>query len=275
MRKFVIRFGGVSLGLVSLGLGALGSLAVARGAPVAPPHPVLVELFTSQGCSSCPAADAFVRELPRLGYGRDRVIPLTFHIDYWDDLGWKDPFAAREFTERQRAYAQAGTLVSPRGEDGIHGSYTPQMVVAGQVHFSGARRDVALAEIQRAASIPEVATLAAEAAIEGDQAKVTARLTTSERPAAQQTWRLMVALALKQGRTDVKHGENSGETLAEADIVRWLSSPVAISSDAGPVRVEVPKAHGLAWRDLELVAFVQAKTTGHVIAVREIPLPSR
>jgi hypothetical protein len=252
--------------------GALVLLVSGPGgaARAAPAHPVLVELFTSQGCSSCPAADAFVRELPRLGYGRDRVIPLTFHIDYWDDLGWKDPFAAREFTERQRAYTSAGTLASPPGEDGIHGSYTPQMVVAGKVHFSGARRDVALAEIKRAANVPEPAALVAEAAIDKEQAKVTARMTTAERPAVQAGWRLYVALALKEARTEVRHGENSGETLAEASIVRWLSEPTPISSDKGAIQLDVPRPGGVAWKDLELVAFVQAKATGRVITARTI-----
>src|SRR5207253_2749288 len=83
---------------------ALPPSAAAGAAPPRPqvqPHPVLVELFTSQGCSSCPAADAFVRELPGLGLGRERVLPLTFHVDYWDGLGWKDPFAAPAFTQRQ------------------------------------------------------------------------------------------------------------------------------------------------------------------------------
>jgi hypothetical protein len=86
---------------------------------------------------------------------------------------------------------------------------------------------------------------------------------------------LLVALALKEAHTDVKHGENSGETLAEAAIVRWLSAPVPISSEARPIRVEVPKPHDVAWKDIELVAFVQAGTTGPVIAARAIALPSR
>jgi hypothetical protein len=98
---------------------AAGCVPLAKAAPGGPPNPILVELYTSQGCSSCPPADALVRELPRLGFGRDRVIPLTFHVDYWDDLGWKDPFASHAFSERQRAYARAGSLVSPDGDSGI------------------------------------------------------------------------------------------------------------------------------------------------------------
>ena len=119
-------------------LAASACVPAARGSSGEPlgPRPVLVELFTSQGCSSCPAADAFVREFPRLGLDRAHVVPLTFHVDYWDDLGWKDPFAAPAFTERQRHYAEGGRLRSPEGADGIQGLYTPQMIVDGDSPFT-------------------------------------------------------------------------------------------------------------------------------------------
>ena len=136
------------------------SSAASASSAVSAPHaasasgagagPVLVELFTSQGCSSCPAADAFVHDLPRLGLGRDRVVPLTFHVDYWDGLGWKDRFASPKFTDRQKWYTRSDTLLGPAGErGGITGPYTPQMIVAGTVHFSGGRRDVAVAEAEQ------------------------------------------------------------------------------------------------------------------------------
>lgn len=256
---------------------AVVTLCVAcAGTPVraAPTHPVLVELFTSQGCSSCPAADAFVAALPRLGFGRERVIPLTFHVDYWDDLGWKDPFASPRFTERQRAYAQSGRLSSPAGEDGIHGAYTPQMVVGGKVHFSGARRDVALAEIQRAAGTPEPGMLAVTVA--PDRARenfaATVRVTARAGAAAGADWRLFVALAQKEGRTAVAHGENAGETLTEAAIVRWLSTPLTVSADGAPVQVLVPRQHSSLARDFELVAFLQSQSTGQVVSVRSLDL---
>jgi len=243
-------------------------------ARAAPAHPVLVELFTSQGCSSCPAADGFVAALPRLGLGRDRVVPLTFHVDYWDDLGWKDPFASPRFTARQRAYVQSGKLSSPPGEDGIHGAYTPQMVVGGRVHFSGGRRDVALAEIRRAAEAPEPATLAAGAALDrsGENIVLTARVTARTGPALRDDWQLFVALAQKEAHTAVVHGENAGETLTEAAIARWLSEALAFSTDGAPVQVLVPKPRAVPSRDLELVVFVQSRSTGQIISVRSIEL---
>ena len=117
---------------------------------------VLVELFTSEGCSSCPAADAFVRELPALGFPRDKVVPLTFHVDYWDSLGWKDRFGGRDFTARQEWYARSTKLRSPEGEAGLQGLYTPQLIIDGAVHLSGRRRQEAIHEIERAGGQPPV-----------------------------------------------------------------------------------------------------------------------
>jgi hypothetical protein len=104
------------------------ALAVAAGSAVAGENlPVVVELFTSQGCNSCPPADAFLEELAK----RDDVIALAFHVNYWDYLGWKDTFATDETTERQRTYA---TFLGERTV------YTPQMVIGGVAHKVGSRR---------------------------------------------------------------------------------------------------------------------------------------
>ena len=260
-------------------IGFILSIALATGAgcvpmaEAAPPHPVLVELYTSQGCSSCPPADAFVRDLPRLGFGRDRVVPLTFHVDYWDDLGWKDPFASPAFSERQRAYARAGRLVSPEGASGIHGSYTPQMIVGGRVHFSGGRRDLALAELRRAEALPVVATLQGEAVAEREGATVTLRLSTQADAATTRSWQARVALVVTSARTAVLHGENGGETLEEAAVVRWLSDGVTVGAE--PIRVAVPRPREWDWNACEAVAFVQAGATGPVVAARSLPLALR
>jgi hypothetical protein len=236
---------------------------------------VLVELFTSPGCSSCPAADAFVREFPRLGLGRNQVVPLTFHVDYWDDLGWKDPFAARAFTDRQRRYAELGRLRSPEGEDGLQGIYTPQMVVDGAVHFSGRRRDVALQEIRKAAAAPALVDVDGQAVLRGNQAQVTVRLTARAADAFRQPWRLFVAVAARAARTRVTRGENSGDTLEEAAVVRSLSEPVRIASaPAEPVTITVTKPADLPWSALELDAVLASESSWQVGAVRAIELPT-
>src|SRR3954454_13978052 len=92
------------------------------------PNPVVVELFTSQGCSSCPPADALIHDITTDPAMRGRVIPLAFHVDYWDSLGWRDPFSSAEWTQRQARYARTMRLSS---------AYTPQAVVNGSRKFVG------------------------------------------------------------------------------------------------------------------------------------------
>src|SRR5271170_1584198 len=93
----------------------------------AEPRPAVVELFTSEGCSSCPPAETYVGELAQ----RPGVLALSFHVDYWDDLGWRDRFGIPEATPRQRAYARAMSLSSV---------YTPQVVIDGHEDFVGSDR---------------------------------------------------------------------------------------------------------------------------------------
>src|SRR5690242_18957317 len=100
-------------------------------------RPVVVELFTSQGCSSCPPANAFLNEMTR---NRSDVLPLAFHVTYWDRLGWKDPFSMEAATGRQNRY----------GHRFGDGSYTPEMVVGGAVGLVGSRRDEANAAYEQA-----------------------------------------------------------------------------------------------------------------------------
>lgn len=249
--------------LVTFFTAGCGSSASAAPAPWR--RVVLVELFTSQGCSSCPPADAFVRELPAQGLGRDKVVPLTFHVDYWDGLGWKDPFAAPAFTERQRAYARSGKLRSPDGRAGIEGIYTPQMIVDGQVHFSGQRRQDALREMARAAMRPPAFDLITKATVRGSTIEVV--VAASERGATKRDadWHVVVALAATKARTAVARGENAGETLDEAAVVRALSDRIPLAR--GPVTVQLSKPADLPWSRIDVVAFVQSQATGEVGAV--------
>ena len=227
------------LALAAIGIGCAQSVAATTSA--ATPRTVLVELFTSQGCSSCPAADEFVHALPALGLPRARVVPLTFHVDYWNDLGWKDPFSSPAFTQRQQRYADGGFLRAPDGHEGLSGLYTPQMIVDGAVHFSGRSRELAFAEIRRAAEAVPVLDLQADAVLDGDRADVTLRVTP--RPGARrEAWAAYVAVAAREARTQVTRGENGGQTLLEAAVVRALSPPVAVTPGAPPLRVTVTMA---------------------------------
>src|SRR5574337_814125 len=123
-----------------------GELTVpASGGPRAP---VLVELFTSEGCSSCPPADALLARLDQTQpVSGAEVIALKEHVDYWDHLGWRDPYSSELFTARQNAYAHAF------GKDGI---YTPQMIVDGRTEFVGSRESLARQAIRRAAQEPKI-----------------------------------------------------------------------------------------------------------------------
>ncbi|HZL18989.1 MAG TPA: DUF1223 domain-containing protein [Polyangia bacterium] len=250
-----------------------GDLRPARGASVGWNRVVLVELFTSQGCSSCPPADEFVRDFPRLGLGPEKVLPLTFHVNYWDDLGWRDPFASPAFTERQRWYADSGRLRSPGGAGGLSGLYTPQMIVDGTVHFPGGQRAVATVEIARAAARAAEVDLTGEAAVAGDDLTVTLRVAPRAGFDRAPDWRAVVALAAKSTQTRVLRGENRGETLVEAAVVRALSDRRPIGAAVGPLRITLRKPADLTWADVEVVAFVQSETTRQIAAARAIALP--
>ena len=179
---------------------ALGALAVFAGPANAEPRAVL-ELFTSQGCSSCPAADRLLGEL-----GKDpSLVTMTLAVDYWDYLGWKDTLATRGHTLRQRAYAKV------RGDREV---YTPQMVVNGTVHVPGGDR----AAIERAIAQSKQSgplALAVKASVAGD--KLTVDVPAKDGQAAGEVWLCPItkAVPVKIGR-----GENRGHTITYTNVVR-------------------------------------------------------
>lgn len=160
----------------------------------------VVELYTSQGCSSCPPADAFMLDLA----GTPGVIALALHVDYWDYLGWKDDFGHSSFTDRQRAYASA------MGESTI---YTPQMVVAGQDQAAGSDPAQVLDLIRRHRSAAAGARL--ELARDGEKLHIRA---TAEGGLAAPVWVQLVRY-LPHATVDIAHGENAGRTIDYANIV--------------------------------------------------------
>ena len=173
---------------------------IAAAASAEPARPIVVELFTSQGCNSCPPADALLREIAR---DRPDVLALAFHVTYWNSLGWPDPFSFKGATDRQAAYNRLG----PYG-----GSYTPQMVVDGHIDAVGSDR-------------PRVAAALKSAAADL-KSTPTPRLTrdgvtlTIDIPAGTGAGRILLVGYDREHRTAVPRGENAGETLVEANIVR-------------------------------------------------------
>jgi hypothetical protein len=177
--------------------------ATASSAPTTDSAPVVVELFTSQGCSSCPPAEALLDKLARDGKVAGRtVLPLAFHVDYWDDLGWADPFASPAWSERQREYAHA------LRDDRV---YTPEMVVAGRVGFVGSD---ALRAAKAIAAAPAQTKLTATATWDASHLRIEA--------SAPADAGLLVAIYQDGTRTKVPRGENRGETLANDRVVRKL-----------------------------------------------------
>jgi hypothetical protein len=169
--------------------------------------PVVVELYTSQGCSSCPPADAVLAGLA----ARDDVIALALHVDYWDYIGWKDTFADPAYSRRQRAYAQAA---------GASTVYTPQMIVGGMDHVVGIRAEEVEALIRRYGAGPAPVTL--DLARTGGQVQVRARAAA---PLANGAVVQLVRYRARE-RVEIVLGENAGRAIDYANIVTaW--TPVA------------------------------------------------
>jgi hypothetical protein len=176
----------------------LGLLPVAA---IGAQRPIVVELFTSQGCSSCPPADAFLTDLARQ---RHDVLPLAFHVTYWNSLGWADPFSIEAATQRQSQYgARFGD-----------GSFTPEMVVDGERGLVGSDRDRAEAVI--AAAVQQNRT-AASVSLSRQGEKVSISI-----GAGNGSGRIVLIGFDPEHRTAVGRGENSGRTLLESNIVRSI-----------------------------------------------------
>src|SRR6266550_725884 len=172
---------------------------------------VVVELFTSQGCSSCPPADALLRELRR----DPNVIAIAYHVDYWDRLGWRDPFSAREWTARQMEYVHTLRLPS---------AYTPQMVVGGTRQMVGSSSLVVRSAIIAAAR-EERDSAPMRLTTEGGSAVV---VTNAPRAGLE----LIVVALTDEQTTKIERGENEGLTLANANIARKLARVPNV--EAGP-----------------------------------------
>jgi hypothetical protein len=202
--------------------------------------PVVVELFTSQGCSSCPPADAFLTDL---AHQRRDVLPLAFHVTYWDYLGWKDPYSLDAATVRQREYA------SHLGEDGV---YTPQMVVDGSAGFVGSDRAQGLKVI--AAADRKQVPVSVSRDGQGLLIKVGS--------GAGQAQVLLVGFDPSH-ETQIGRGENGGRTLLESNIVRSLTPIGAWSGSAVELRQPPPAGEGFA-------VLLQAED-GRIIGATRLP----
>jgi len=240
-----------------LGVTSWAGLATrsAEGAP-ARTSPVVVELFTSQGCSSCPPAD---RLLTRLGSEKlprgIEVIPLSFHVDYWNYIGWTDPFSSKEWSERQRRYAQ--TM-------GLRSLYTPQAVVQGSADINGTDADSMMRAIGGAAERGSAVEIGIELALltaETLEVKLASQVVDAL-PAGKID--MMVALFEKSLVTPVARGENASRTLENDYVVRVLRQGFDVGGRQGTERSgSVAFEIDPSWQqeNLGVAAFVQDRAT--------------
>lgn len=235
--------------------------------PANRPTPVVVELFTSEGCSSCPPADDLLADLviqqPVKGA---RVLALGLHVDYWNDLGWVDRFSDRKFTDRQRAYARAF------GSDRV---YTPQMVVDGSFEFVGSDRERALTAIETAARRPhlpvsiEVESRAPEASSRRIRVRVESLDALKSRDAD-----VVLAISEDQLDTDVERGENAGRHLDHLTVVRTLERLADSLGDEPAAEFSTTIELDPDWdaRRLSATAFVQLHDGNRIVGAAQTPL---
>jgi len=232
-------------------LGVCGNLHVAGVADAAEEthvqEPVIVELFTSQGCSSCPPAD---RLLSKIATWSDQhqtpVYCLSFHVDYWNYLGWTDPYSDRQFSERQRTYASA--FKSRR-------VYTPQMIVGGQTEFVGMRSADAQKAINKGLETKSESTvsLTLKRSPDGKRHQVEYVVRGADPDSV-----LNIALVQREAKNEVPKGENAGKDLAHANVVRSFQT-VALVRPSGQIEMLLPQ--GMDIDSARIIAYVQNRRT--------------
>ncbi len=222
-------------------------------------RPVVVELFTSEGCSSCPPADALLAKLDQQQrLGNAEIIALEEHVNYWDQLGWRDPFSAEQWTQRQQEYA------SSFGNEGV---YTPQMVVDGRTEFVGSAQGRARAAIAEAVQLPKAEIALSNLDVSGGQArvKIDVKMLPSSATRDAQVWLAVTETGL---HSNVKRGENAGEDLHHAAVVRSLrkvGDAAASRQTAYAGQQEVRLDSSWKQENLRVVVFVQDPKSRHIL----------
>lgn len=217
-------------------LAILGCGAVLSAQTQSTRAPILIELFTSEGCSSCPPADRVLEQLD------PRAIVLSEHVDYWDHQGWKDPWSSPEFTRRQEGYAR---------QMGVDGPYTPQMVVDGLAQFNGGDGQRALAEIEKAGRRKKAAVR-----LSRTDSGLQIDIADAPRSAA-----VFLVFADDSASSQVSAGENNGRRLHHVAVVRSLKKIASLKrGEAFHKLVEVPAED----RTRRAVVFLQDAALGEV-----------
>ena len=250
-----------TLKILTLCAGAIASLVVATSlidpstaSPKKDNHPAigkgfaLLELFTSEGCSSCPAADDLLSKIQKESKDKP-VYVLAYHVDYWNRLGWKDVFSKAEFSKRQVAYGQ--WLNNPQ-------IYTPQVVLNGKAEYIGSDEPALRDAISGALAGTASAGVVLQVLQDKDKLAINYQVAGGSA-----TDQLLIALVQKSAISKVAAGENSGRTLAHAQIVRELQT-VNLNQAKGTSYFKVPQGYNA--QNWEVVGFIQNSTTGEVLS---------
>jgi hypothetical protein len=229
-----------------------------------PARKVLVELYTSQGCDSCPAASDLLGKLTKLGYGPDRIVAINFHVDAFNNP-WVDPYSEPAFTQRTFFYNQV-----------LHRrdlAFTPLMMVDGHEPLVGSNRAAALSAITRASREPATVSLGLK--VEGEGSKRSAHVTIRDAKAELIGRDLMIHVALTEEpvSTRVTAGENAGRTLVEHHVARRFVSKPVILDETNPTTVTVPLElpDGQPGARFRVVAFLQDRASGQVYQAESVP----
>jgi len=221
--------------------------------------PVIVELFTSEGCSSCPPADASLSRLESQTVGGADVIALGEHVDYWNHGGWADPFSANKFSARQSDYSRSF---------GLDNVYTPQMVVDGKAQFVGGDDDEARAAIARAARQPK-----ADVSVTASGTDAVSVQVAHVPPAAHRDPADVLLAVTEDGLTSsVRGGENAGRRLAYSAVVRRLVPLGTVQGGAFTARTPLDLSANWRRGRLRAVVFVQERGSRRIIGASEVSL---
>ncbi len=224
----------------------------------------LLELYTSEGCNSCPPADAWLNELSRHGLGANRVVALALHVDYWDYIGWKDRFAQPIFTERQRRASQ---------RDGLGSIYTPQVTLNGvtiQRWGDTAKLGAALDLIQKIKPRADLALTLQDIRADRLGVRVSANVhDTNDKSRSA----IYVALYENGLSSEVRAGENSGVTLRHNYVVRkWLGPFDAEDATGEGIAHQIDVADDWNRNNLGVAAFVEHRDTGAILQAIALPI---
>ncbi len=236
--------------VAALGAFAFGASAIAGGTR----EPIMVELFTSQGCSSCPPADAFMGELQ----ARSDVIALSFNIDYWDYIGWRDTLASHENTLRQQAYSRV--LRS-------HQVYTPEMVIDGDDDVPGNQRDKALAIIEHCKKEDVERRIPVALRLSGDEVDVA----IGPGPKTEAT--VWMAHTLSARQVNIGSGENRGRVVTYHNVVRSFAAVGKFSGE--PLTLRLPVKGQPGENSDGIVVWVQTGEMGKIYGAAQIKMPPK